>query len=339
MKKIFFIIIIFSIAGCHHLAAQYDAQLSNYWATNNYFNPAYAGQSNNLELTALNRMQWIGIKNAPKTMLITGEMPMEFMGRTHGIGAKMFNESIGLFSHTIISAQYAYKKDMWKGKFSAGIQLGYISEKFKGSQVEIPEDDYHEPSDDGIPNSDIEGTSIDAALGIFYSNKKWYAGISVNHLLAPKLQLGENYILDIPRSYYLTAGYNIQLNNPLLELRPTLLIKSTESSSYFIEEDSLVEVTEKNAMKAMWTNTQIDVNLRLIYNKQYWGGLGWRKGDAAIIMLGGKFKMIEVGYAYDFPISTMIKGTSGSHELFVKYIVDLSLRKKTKNKHKSVRIL
>jgi len=101
----------------------------------------------------------------------------------------------------------------------------------------------------------------------------------------------------------------------------------------------LVEKTETNTMKAMLRNTQVDVSIRMIYNKQLWGGLSWRKQDALTLMLGGKFNMIEAGYAYDFPISRIIKESTGSHEIFIRYSMDLDLNKKVKNKYKSVRIL
>jgi len=57
------------------------------------------------------------------------------------------------------------------------------------------------------------------------------------------------------------------------------------------------------------------------------------------LMLGGKFKMIEAGYAYDFPISRIAKVSTGSHELFLRYNMELNMKKKGKYKHKSVRIL
>ena len=226
-----------------------------------------------------------------------------------------------------------------KGNFSAGLQVGYINQSFDGTKVEIPEDDYHEQQDDAIPTSLVSGSSIDASLGIFFSKEKWFAGLSVNHLLSPKLILSDNYVSEIPRSYYFVAGYNIQLNNPLLELRPTLLVKTMEMSSLYLDADSLIEKVETNTLKAMLLNTQVDVSIRMVYNKQLWGGLSWRKGDALTLMFGGKFKMIEAGYAYDFPISRIIKESTGSHEVFVRYSMDMNLDKKKKNKHKSVRIL
>jgi len=339
MKKKLFLSSIIVLTGFHSLRAQFDAQISNYWATISYFNPAYAGQTGNLEATLVGRMQWLGIQDAPRTTIVTAQMPFSFLGKVHGVGASMYNDRSGLFSVTEYSGQYAWKKKMLKGTFSVGIQGGYINQSFDGTKVDIPEDNYHNQTDEAIPRTLVSGNSIDAALGIFFSKEKWYAGLSVNHLLAPTLSLGDNYIFEIPRTYYFTAGYNIQLSNPLLELRPTLLIKTMEMSSLSVSGDSLLENVKVNSFKAMLQNTQVDVSMRMVYNKQFWGGVSWRKGDAVMLTLGGKFKMIEAGYIYDYPISRIVKASSGSHEVFIRYSMDLNLNKGVKNKHKSVRIL
>jgi type IX secretion system PorP/SprF family membrane protein len=339
MKKTLFILLIIVPAGFHPLKAQFDTQLSNYWAAINYFNPAYAGQTGSLEATLLSRMQWVGIENAPRSTVFAVQMPYSLLGKVHGVGASLYNDRSGLFSVSMYSGQYAWKTKMLKGNFSAGVQVGYINQSFDGTKVEIPDDDYHNQTDEAIPTSLVSGTSIDIALGFFFSKEKWFAGLSVNHLLAPALNLTDTHVFEIPRSYYFTAGHNIQLSNPLLELRPTLLVKTMEMSSLYLDGDSLVEVVETNLMKAMLRNTQVDISLRMIYNKQFWGGFSWRKGDALSLMLGGKFKMIEAGYMYDFPISRIIKASSGSHEVFIRYTMDINLNKGIKNKHKSVRIL
>lgn len=313
MRKVSIVIILFFIPWL--LKAQYDAQFSNFWAVPNYYNPAAAGHSTQIEATAFYRQQWLGIDGAPQSFVVTGSMPVKFMGRTHGVGVSFFSESIGLFKHTIMSAQYAYKKNLFGGLFSAGLQVGSISETFDGANIHIPESGYHQSTDDAILNSEGTGSAFDFSLGLYYARQKWYAGLSVSHLLEPEIELGENSFIYPVRTYYLTGGYNIELNNPLLELQSSVLYKST-----------------------IQMNT-VDINLRLCYNKMLWGGLGWRPDDAVMVTLGAKLKKIQMGYAYDYPISFMSKGTSGSHELFLKYTTDLTLGKGNKSKHKSVRIL
>lgn len=338
MKKVLFIIGAFCLT-CSGLYAQFDTQISNYWANASFYNPAYAGQSGNLEAGVMSRIQWLGIEDAPKTTIITAEMPFEFLGRVHGGGVSMYNDKFGLFSSSVISAQYAWKKKLFKGDFSLGIQLGYINQSFDGTKIDIPESDAHDKNDEAVPTSEVSGKAVDGALGIYYAHKKWYAGLSVTHLFTSELELSDQYLVEIPRSYYFMAGYNIQLNNPLIELRPSILIKTMEMSSLYIEPDSLVEKIEENMADAMLRNTQIDVTLRMIYNKKFMAGLSWRKGDAMILSLGAKLGIIEVGYAYDFPISRIIKESTGSHELYAKCVIDLNKRNKKRNKYKSIRIL
>ncbi|MDR0541401.1 MAG: type IX secretion system membrane protein PorP/SprF [Dysgonamonadaceae bacterium] len=342
MKKIVFIALL--CAGCQAVSAQFDSQLNNYWAAPNYYNPAYAGESGKLELTGLYRMQWLGVQNAPKSGIILGEMPFQFFGRTHGAGVSMYNDQIGLFKTNLISGQYAFKMKLFKGNLSIGIQGGYISESFDGSQVKIPKGEGFDEQDEAIPTSEVSGNSIDAAAGLFYTDslKRWYIGLSATHLFAPQLELNENYILDIPRSYYFSAGCNIKLKNPLLELRPSILLKTTELSSwkYDAEKDSLSPDIQPNTFKAMLKQTQLDVSLRLVYAKMLWGGLAYRTDGSMMLMLGGSFKSITAGYAYDVPVfSDLIRVTSGSHELFIKYAIDMKLKKGAKGKHKSVRLL
>ncbi|MDL2223864.1 type IX secretion system membrane protein PorP/SprF [Bacteroidales bacterium OttesenSCG-928-M06] len=349
MKKNLFILIVLFCIFPITLRAQFDTQLSNYWAMNNYFNPASAGYSGKLEVAGLYRLQWLGVENAPKSAVIVGDMPLKMGNKYHGVGVSMYNDQIGLFKSTVMSGQFSYKMKLFGGDFGIGVQAGYIEESFDGSKVILPDDlDDGEGSSEGgtgggndesIPKGEASGSSFDAALGLFFNKPKWYVGLSVTHLTAPKLALDDNVVLEIPRSYYFTAGYNIQLNNPLLELRPSVLVKTTELSSYYLEGDTLLVPSEENTLKGMWSQTQIDVTLRLVYNKSLWGGLAWRKDDAVVVMLGGRFKMIEIGYAYDFPISAIRTSTTGSHELFIKYAMDLNLKKGKKGKYKSVRIL
>ena len=113
----------------------------------------------------------------------------------------------------------------------------------------------------------------------------------------------------------LVGGYNIQLRNPLYELQPSVFLK-TDMQSF-----------------------QADITARMVYNKMFNGGLSWRINESVVILLGATFGRFQVGYAYDFPTTAMLKGSSGSHEVLVRYQLKLKKTKTGKNRHKSVRIL
>lgn len=344
MKKILFIFGLVCLLPLQSLMAQFDAEISNYWDIPNIYNPGSAGRSDKIEVAALGRLQWVGITNAPRTIHVAANMPYTFIGREHGVGISMYNGRAGLFSTNVISAQYAYKTTLWGGDLGIGVQVGYISESFQADSIYIPSGDGFFPDDSTIPTGKIDDTTLDVGFGVYYSNKNFYAGLSVTHLIAPELELNERYTLEMPRAYYFLAGYNIQLNNSLIELQPSVLIKSVEPSSYQMEGDSIYSNSIGNTLDAMWKQTQLDLTLRMTYNKKLWMGVSWRgvsieRKTAVVGSLGVKLKNIEIGYAYDYPLTAIRHDSGGSHELVLKYVIDAKKKKKKLNKHKSVRIL
>ncbi|MDL2243723.1 type IX secretion system membrane protein PorP/SprF, partial [Bacteroidales bacterium OttesenSCG-928-J19] len=320
MKKALFIFCSLLLTACFTpVKAQFDAQFSNYWAAPNYFNPAAIGMSDKINLTALGRLQWVGVEGAPKTVHVLADLPWNFSGRRHGLGVSMYTDRAGLFSTNVMSGQYSYKTKLWGGELGVGVQVGYVSETFNADSIYIPgENDYMDPTEATSFSGKMTDNTIDAGFGVYYANKKMYAGLSVTHLVAPRLELSDKAILEIPRAYYFLFGYNIQLNNPLLELQPSFLLKTMEPSSFEIENDSIYTKSFDKTLKAMWTQTQLDVNVRLVYNKMLWLGASWRgatlaRRESAIAMLGIKFKSFELGYSFDYPLNAFGGNSWGSH--------------------------
>ena len=313
IKKI--ISLFFLLLGFVELRAQVDAQFSQYWALPNYYNAGAVGQDGKLNIRAGSRQQWVGMPGAPKTFLVSAEMPFRLFKQNHGVGLAMTNETLGLYSNMTIALQYAYKVRLWQGQLSLGLQLGLLDQRFDGTEVSIPESDYHNSSDDGIPQSELQGMAFDMGFGVFYSHKYFYAGLSSTHLTEPVITFDEKYETYTGRSYYFIAGGNIPFKNALYELQPSLLLKTT------------------------FQITQVELTARLRYNKFLWGGLSYRWKDALVIMIGADYKNFMLGYSYDFPVSAIVKATSGSHEVFLGYSLKIDFSNKNKNKHKSIRIL
>jgi type IX secretion system PorP/SprF family membrane protein len=322
-KKRFWLIVITGSLYAVKTWAQSDTQFNQYFTAMGYYNPAYAGKTGELNATVLYNVQWLGMSgNTPTTMLVAADMPWKYGKSQHGLGVVVYNETLGLDKNMYASGQYAYKKKIGKGVLSIGLQAGLISAAFDGSSIYIPDSDDHESSeaDEAMPAAKADAMGMDLAAGVFYYTDKYYVGMGSTHLLEPKLNLDENTERIINRMYNLTAGYNIQTNNPLLELQPSIFVQ---------------------------TNIQMvstDVTLRGVYNKIYTGGLGGRVSDkgkvsAAILYFGMTIKDFRLGYAYEFPTSALIKASSGSHELTASYRLKLDKPKGNKNRHKSVRIL
>ena len=316
MKKVFFILIILLTASYKGFA-QFDAQFTQYDVLMGYYNPGVAGNSKFLRLNAAVKMQWMGSKNAPTSILINGDMPLKLFGKTHGVGLTLFSEGLGLFDNIIVGVQYAYQFKLFNGVLSIGVQPGLFNQSFDGSKVKTPIDEEGGGSeeDEAIPTSEVQAMSFDLNAGIYYNSPTIYGGISSMHLIEPNLKLVEDYGTFAPRTYYLTLGYNIIFKESLFVLQPSTFLKTTFQFNV------------------------LDVQLKLIYNKMFWGGINWRMNESVSLFGGTKLGSIKVGYAYDLPTSMILKGSSGSHELFINYELDLSLSKGSKNKYKSVRIL
>ena len=58
------------------LFAQQDTNESMYWATPTLYNPATAGSDSALHITAFDRMQWVGVKDAPQTFFVSADLPI-----------------------------------------------------------------------------------------------------------------------------------------------------------------------------------------------------------------------------------------------------------------------
>ena len=307
------------------MQGQVDAQLSQYWAIPTYYNAGASGSSDYLRINGGARLQWLGIENAPQSFLGQVDMPLNLFGKRIGVGAGLQSETMGLFSNLNINAQFSYKIKLLKGELSIGAQVGYFEQKFKGSEVEVPDDDdYHDSSDQAIPTQDLKGGTVDVSAGIFYTHKYFWAGVSGLHLLQPTVKMGlegsestasQEYETVVPRTLYFMGGSNIPLKNTLFELQPSLMVK-TDFSVFSAE-----------------------ITARARYNKFLSFGVGYRWKEAVMIMAGAEYKNFFVGYAYDYPLSAIARASSGSHELLVGYKMKIDLSGKNKNKHRSIRIM
>lgn len=123
------------------------------------------------------------------------------------------------------------------------------------------------------------------------------------------------YETNLNRTLYFDAGGNIALRNTLFLLQPSLLM-----------------MTDFSKLSAALT-------LRATYNRFLFVGIGYRWDDAVSIMAGAEFKNFFIGYAYDYPTSSIAKVSSGSHEIVAGFRLKIDMSGKNRNKHRSIRIM
>lgn len=309
-------------AGAH---AQNELMLTQHWAVPTYYNPAFTGSTDFLRIRGAARLQWIGVSNAPRSFLAAADSPFPIGKSRLGAGVTAMQESLGLFSNLLISAQVSYKLKLFKGILSIGVQPSYYNSKFRGSDVVLPDgDDYHQSSDTSIPTRDLTGNHFDLSAGVSFSHKYFSVGISCLHILSPRVNMSiegtesndtQEYETELPRALYLTAYGNIPLKNTLFELQPSLLLTSD---------------------LAGFTGV---VGMRTTYNKFLSVGLAYRYQDAIGITIGGEFKNFFLGYAYEYPVSGINKASWGSHEIVAGYSLKLDFSGNNKHRHRSIRLM
>ena len=225
-------------------SAQQDVSFAHYWALESSFNPAAIGKTSLINVTGAYAMSMAGFENNPKTMFVAGDMPFYFMNGYHGVGLQLMSDDIGLFKHQHLTAQYAYKLSLLGGTLSIGLQASMLSEKFKGSELDLREDD------PALEKTDVTGTALDLAAGLYFQHRNWYAGLSVQHAMEPSVDLGEKAIIDVARTYYFTGGYNIRLHNPFFTIHTSVLAR-TDGVGYRVDVTARVKYSyEKRLLYA-----------------------------------------------------------------------------------------
>lgn len=312
VSKRFYILLLGLLAVFGTVKAQYDPSFGHYFDMEPSFNPAAVGKQAVINVTAAYAMDMAGYEHNPRTLYAAADMPFYALKTYHGVGVQLINDEIGLFTHQRLALQYALRVKLLGGTLAVGVQAGVINENFDGTDVDLDES-----NDPAFSTSEIDGNSLDLGAGIYYTHGPWYVGFSAQHLNAPLVKMGTTNELQIDPACYFTGGYNIQLRNPFLTIKPSVLV-----------------YTDGVAWRG-------DITGRLVYvndKKMMYGGVTYSPDHSVTFMIGGSFHGLVAGYSYELYTSSIDPG-NGSHELFVGYKVDINLVKKGKNKHKSVRIL
>jgi type IX secretion system PorP/SprF family membrane protein len=311
MKRLV-IIFVFGLLSAG-IMAQQDPKFTQNMFLAPYYNPGAVGSSDKICIGAAFRNQWTGLPDAPVTTSFTAHMPFNLLGRSHGVGINLLNDRLSFNNDFLFSVSYAYRMDLGMGKLGIGLNIGVANQSmeptWQGQDVIEPDSDPAIPSGGSV-------FGFDMGLGVYYNTENLYVGLSTSHLnqtsfIYPE-ELKETKLI---RHYYLMAGYNIQLTNPMFEVMPSLMVQSDGRSH----------------------DVYLNTNVR--YNKKFWGGVSYSVRGALSALFGVELMNgLRIGYSYDFELSPLMGYNSGSHEVTVRYCFDLSVDK-SPQKYKSLRFL
>lgn len=285
---------------CVGAQAQQDAGFSMYFFNPLYVNPAYAGTRALLSGVLVHRSQWIGMDGAPTTQSLT--LHSAIPGTRVGLGLQIYNDQAGPMHNTGINATYAYHLPVnERTKVSFGItgMVNNISVGWSSINVEHPAD----PAFTGNAATSWVG---DASAGVYLYKTRFYAGVSVNHLMQSKFGMEQEPGADrakFYRQYNLMAGYVLPLNETIAFM-PCVLVKYVNAAPIVRE-----------------------VNGIFVFYDRLYLGAGYRAGKRIQIpgtdhMLIGIAKLdvtpnLHIGYSYDVYLSQTGAYNSGTHEVML----------------------
>lgn len=292
------------------VVGQQEPQFTQNMFTRLAINPAVAGSSGDISVTALMRQQWVGFKDndgenvAPQTYLLTVDAPVQILHG--GVGAVILNDKLGFEKNIGLELSYAYRTEYGKGTLSFGPVIGFLNKTIDFAKLK--------PTQTGDPllaSGEEKTMFVDLGLGAMYliPGKYWF-GVSTSQLLQSGASFGiEETNYNLKRHYYLQGGFTYLLPNyPLVKLEPSLLIKTDAVS------------------------LQMDLNALATYNNKFWAGVSYRLQDAIAVIIGVKYKSFNISYAYDLTTSKLgSAGSSGSHEIMLNYNFKLQIDKYPKS--------
>ncbi len=333
MKKYLLAFIVLLAWAQGELRAQ-DAQFSQFYAMPLYLNPGFAGTASQHRFNLIHRIQWPNLPKAFNTTALSYDYNMRHLNSGFGLMFIHDQAGTGGLVNNNLGGFYTYKIHLEKGwVISPGLQFSYNMRNLDFSKLVL--NDQLEFNSGGIPTTSdpdvrkVQGIGFfDFATGLLVYNKLGWGGVSVYHLNEPNQSFTEN-IDRLPAKYSLHGGVRIPLYNGPQErerissIAPSFIYKK---QGRFQQLDLGFHFHYNPIMAGFWYR-----GLPLIRDEY-----SYQRHDAVSFLFGLRFDQFDVGYSYDFTVSSMGPTSGGSHEITMMYQFNQAHSRKVKRKEKFI---
>lgn len=270
-----------------NVLAQQDPPFTQYWNTQNYYNPATSGADYRIQSQIVGRHQWANI-NSPLSAL-NANYSMN-LAKKHGVGINYLYYQIGKSKTNRIKFNYAYHKQ-FKNELRLSIGIAATYSNLTMNLYQPPAT----PADTGYMST-FKFNSLTADLGACINYKKLNIGLSVIQLNERQLLNSSKYIFERAHLYgFLNYTFGKETG---IQIQPNFLIKSD-----FIFKE-------------------LNFNLLLKYKSKLMLGAGIQSRDSFSFYGGYDFyKQYRVAYSYDMTFSQLNNKLGGSHELCLAFLL------------------
>jgi type IX secretion system PorP/SprF family membrane protein len=291
--------------------AQQDPQYTMFMFNRFVQNPAYAGSLKATNITGLGRAQWVGIEQAPKTT--TASINGYSQVLHGGLGAYLIGDNLGPLGTLGVKGAYAFHLNFGQGKaaLNIGVAGGIYQKTLNGNWI------YNQTGgvDPVLPTGkqsiilpDLDGglyfhVPLKGASSSAFPQDKFYIGASVSHILEPSMES----LLAVPNAVKTTLSRGIQ-----------------GSAGYVFRLGPATFLEPNVNFRLAGPTNQFDINLNLYVSPMVFGishrGLVGNSADSFSGIVGfNASTYLFIGYSYDYTTSSLLKFTTGSHEVIVSY--------------------
>lgn len=273
------------------LSAQQLPHYSQFDQNRYVLNPGVAGSMDQFEVRAINRSQWTGVTDAPRTFALSLQGPLK--NKKVGLGGYLFTDNVGPTRRTGIQFSYSYHLQLNdKIKLGLAASMGALQFTIDGSKIQLAEE-----GDPALFSELNSQTVFDAKFGAYMYHENWYVGVTLPQLLQNQIQLYESTTGDLSKledHYFLMGGYTHTIND-----------------DWKVSTNALIKYVAP-------VPPQFDINFKGHYKDMVFAGLGYRHNDALIFMAGYEYReAISIGFAYDMTTTDIRNYSNGTYEVFV----------------------
>lgn len=331
MKKFFGLSLV--LATSFSVFAQ-DPEFSQYYAAPLVLNPAFTGTAQDHRIIANHRNQWPSITNGFVTYALSYDYNLSHVNS--GLGLMVMTDKAGTASlkSTTLNFQYAYKVQFAENWIlSSGLNFGVgfrnidFSRLVFGDQLEF-DSDGTTPTDDPAFSNLQSSTYFDFGGGMLAYNRKYWLGVSMLHLNKPNRSLLDGEA-QIPIKTSIHGGVRIPLYHGLFK------------------KERVAAIMPSFVYKQQGRFDQLDVGTYFLYEPVILGL--WYRGipiqqnvadnvsqDAVVVVLGFQLDLFEVTYSYDVTVSELGPISGGSHEIALKFKVDVATSSHKRKKQRFI---
>jgi len=292
------------LACCITVSAQQTSTFTHWFSMPFISNPSLTGMQDDIEVMTAYHKKWLGLSGSPETILLGVHgalLPKKRIVEDYhkmGFGVMIYNDVVNVFGKTGGNLNFGYRIQLGENQFLGfGIGAGLTNYRLFFDRIEA--DNVFEES---LLNSIQNQTTLDGTAGLSYTSKKLMLGLSSFQLFQNAIVFGNTadqreIAIRQVRHYSIQAKYTFAIPNSPWRIDPIIYLQSAQGLA-----------------------TQASLGVLGYWKSTAWAGLHYNSSKNIGVNLGIKVNEgIDLGYAYEYPLTDLNRLTSGSHEIMMKF--------------------